>query len=160
MNIMKTNMLLLNNKIRKDDAENTTTIEAPIPSKTEPQTVMKALMFQGLKNLLADPELAGEVGLKGEDDKTDKESAKSYVAPYSSNIAFQGKIKNLGMALAIGTAAIAGLTSCKDKEYIYEPKPAENTVTVTVTVDNTATNALIAGMQTVLLQMVEQQKMK
>ena len=78
MNIMKTNMLLLDNKIMKDDAGNTQT-PAPVPSTTEPQTGMKALSFLGMQNLMANPKLAQEVGVMNDTS-----------APYSSNIAFKG----------------------------------------------------------------------
>lgn len=79
MNIMKTNMLLLDNKIRKDDTENTAPIAAPVPSADQPQAGMKALMFQGMQNLMANPQLAKEVGVMNENS--------------NSAISFQGGFK-------------------------------------------------------------------
>ena len=95
MNIMKTNMLLLDNKILKEDAENTATIAAPVPSPAQAQAGMNALMFQGMKNLMANPELAREVGVMNDEsaDNTNETTAKSQNAP--SNIAFQGRTGHL-----------------------------------------------------------------
>ena len=94
MNIMKTNMLLLeNNKILKEDTGNTT-VEAPVPATKEPQAGMNALSFLGMKNLMANPKLAMGVGVMN-DKMAEMSSADSYVAPYSSNIAFQGKFGNV-----------------------------------------------------------------
>ena len=135
MNIMKTDLLLLNNKIMKDDAENQTSVAAQVPSTVQPQAGMKALMFQGIQNLMANPELAREVGVNGEnngDASEDKDAAKSYVAPFSSNIAFQGKFKTIAAATLL--AATAALTSCE--KYYIETPPAENKTEVTVTVTN------------------------
>ena len=118
MNIMKTNMLSLNNKFMKEDSGNTTATQAPVPSTTDQQKGMKALSFLGMQNLMANPKLAQEVGVM------DK-------APYSSNIAFQGN-KFAGAAKLAGIAAaavLAGstLTSCE--------KDIQVTSTQTVVVD-------------------------
>ena len=118
MNILKTNMLVLDSKIRKENGENSTVTEAPVPQTTNPEAGIKALMFQGMKNLMENPELAQEAGIKNEEPKTENESAKSYVAPYSSNIAFGSKagfkaLKLAGLAVLL-TAAATSLTSCRD----------------------------------------------
>ena len=166
MNIMKTNLLILeNNKIRKENGDNTTvTAEAPVPQSTNPKIGMNALMFQGLKNLMENPELAQEAGVKNEGSKTEDESAKSFVAPYSSNIAFgkSPKFKTAMKALSITAllaAASSMFTSCqKDAEIITLPEK-ENVVNVYVTVTNESTNAAISALQTTLLQMYAQQKL-
>ena len=111
MNIMKTNMLLFDNKIKNEnDDKNSGVVKAPIP-ESNPQQGMKALAFMGMKNLLSDPELAQEVGVKNSKDypADDKDSAKSYVAPFSSNISFK---KNVKQAVILGTAALTLTTSC------------------------------------------------
>ena len=174
MNIMKTNMLLLDNRIRKDEGDNTNTVAAPVPSTVQPQTGMKALMFQGMQNLMANPSLAKEIGIMN-DDNADN-SAKST----SSNIAFQGKLSNAAFAVKNGASKIgrkfaqmvpAGilmastmipaamtLTGCHDKEYISVPaEPFVNNVTVNV--DLKAMNSLVAMMQTTLTQMLLQQQL-
>ena len=163
MNITKTNMLLLdNNKIRKDDADNTT-VAAPVPSTTEPKTGINALMFQGMQNLMANPALAKEVGVMN-DDTAANSVAKSYVAPFSSNVAFKGgKFANAFKTLAVSSAvalAAATLTSCNDKEYISVPATEDITnVEVNVTVDTSAMTALIGMMQSTLTQMLLQQQL-
>ena len=102
MNIMKTNMLSLNNKFLKEDAGNTP-VETPIPSTTDPQKGMKALSFLGMQNLMANPKLAQEVG----------------VINNNSDMSFKGgKFANAAKVstMVLGTAmAAAALTSC-DKD--------------------------------------------
>jgi len=115
MNIMKTNMLLLDNKIMKDDADSTV-ITAPVPTEENPEKAMKALSFQGLKNLMANPQLAMGVGVMN-DKMEETSSADSYVAPYSTNVAFKANpaiAKTLAGIMAIASAG-ALTTSCQDK---------------------------------------------
>ena len=123
MNIMKTNMLLLDNRIKKDEGDNTTVVSAPVPQTTQPEAGMKALAFMGIKNLMENPELAKEVGVADEgtlpEEKEDGKDAKSYVAPYSSNVAFQGGFKQKAGIMAIAALATLGaanLQSCKEPE--------------------------------------------
>ena len=118
MNITKTNMLLLDNRIKKEDSGNTT-VQAPVPSTVQPQAGMNALMFQGMKNLMSDPNLAQEAGVSTDNNSTDKKSAKGYVAPYSSNMAFKGgAIKKFGLAAMMALATMGGMTSCTDKDNV------------------------------------------
>lgn len=157
MNIMKTNMLLLDNRIRKDDEDKATTVAAPVPSTVQPQAGMKALMFQGMQNLMANPGLAKEVGVMN-DDVAENNTAKSY----GSNVAFQGKIsggkfKTMALASLMALSA-AGLTSCDDKEYISVPA-SEYVNNVTVNVDLSAMTAMVTMMQNTLTQMLLQQKL-
>ena len=153
MNIMKTNMLLLDNRIRKDDGDKTTTVAAPVPSTVQPQTGMKALMFQGMQNLMANPGLAMNVGVMKED-VANENTAKPQAA--SSNISFQGK-KTIAMSVLMALAAM-GLTSCNDKEVITVP-PATYENNVVVNVDLSAVTALVTMMQTTLTQMLLQQQL-
>ena len=50
MNI-KTNEILLLNKIKFGEGENTNTVSNPIPTEQTQKDGMKALTFQGMKNL-------------------------------------------------------------------------------------------------------------
>ena len=151
---MKTNMLLLDNRMRKDDGDKTTTVSAPVPSTVEPQAGMKALMFQGMQNLMANPALAKEVGVM-KDDPAEEQTAKSH----SSNVAFQGKAtKTMALASLMALSTVLGLTSCDDKEYISVP-PSEYVNNVTVNVDLSAMTALVGMMQTTLTQMLLQQQL-
>ncbi len=158
MNIMKTNMLLLDNRIRKDDEDKSTTVAAPEPTTVQPQAGMKALMFQGMQNLMANPRLAKEVGVMN-DDNAESQTAKSY----GSNVAFQGKIsgakfKTMALASLMALSTAAGLTSCDDKEYISVP-PSKVETNVTVNVDLTAMTSMVTMMQNTLTQMLMQQKL-
>ncbi len=116
MKIMKTNMLLLDNKMIREDAGNTTTVDAPVPSPVEPKEGMKALSFLGMQNLMANPKLAKEIGVMN-GKSAEEPKADSYVAPYSSNMAFKGGVKNVAKAVAMSAAVLMGaasLTSCDD----------------------------------------------
>ena len=176
MNIMKTNMLLLDNRIRKDEGENTVVVETPVQTAQEAKGGMKALMFQGMQNLMANPELAKEVGVMN-DDTAEDNTAKSY----GSNVAFQGKLGNAAFVVKNGAQKVgrkfaqmipAGilmastmmpaamtLTGCDDKEYISVPASGY-TNNVTVNVDLTAMTAMVTMMQNTLTQMLLQQKMQ
>ena len=160
MNIMITNMLLLeNNKILKEDAGNTT-VSNPVTTDAQPQAGMKALMFQGMQNLMANPKLAQGVGIMN-DKMAETSSASSYVAPYSSNIAFQGSLaKSAKIALPVIAAGMA-LASCTEKTEIQgTPSKIEQNVTIDFKFDEIMT--FMTNMQTAfasyLAQMLEQQK--
>ena len=83
MNIMKTNMLLLDNKMIKDNAGNTTVTPAPVPSQDTSKAGMKALSFLGMQNLMANPKLAQEIGVMNDNPAEPKPAG-------SSNVAFHG----------------------------------------------------------------------
>ena len=154
MNIMKTNMLLLDNRIRKDDGDKTTTVAAPVPTTVQPQAGMKALMFQGMQNLMANPRLASQVGVMNDDADAD---ANNTAAP--KNVAFKGgKARKLILGGMMALTAAMGLTSCNDKEYISVPATkVENSVVVNV--DLSAMTALVTMMQSTLTQMLLQQQL-
>lgn len=137
MNIMKTNMLLLDNKIMKEDGGNTTT-QAPVPSTNDPQKGMKALSFLGMRNLMANPKLAQGIGVMN-DKMAETSSAKSYVAPYSSNIAFKGGFQNVAKAAVL--TAVAGLGAASLQSCARELKSEQTQI---VYIDN---EALIAAIE-------------
>ena len=120
MNITKTNMLSLDNKIKKDGAVNTV-VSSTATSKAKSNAGINALMFQGMQNLMANPMLAKKTGVMNDEPKADTETAKSFVAPYSSNIAFQGAASKTMKTAAIGAlmAIAASLASCQ-KETITQ----------------------------------------
>ena len=161
MNITKTNMLSLDNKIKKDGAVNAIE-QAPALSKAHSNAGINALMFQGMQNLMANPMLAKKTGVMNDEPKAEEtETAKSYIAPYSSNIAFQGTAAKTMKVAAISAlmAMAAGLTtSCKeaDKVTIYEK---ENVNNVTVNVDLTTISAQLAKMTELMEFMAEQNKL-
>ena len=153
MKIMKINLLSLDDKMAKKAADT----PASEPEIAANQTGMNALTFLGLKNLMEDPQLGKELGVMKDDAEGKKdESAKSYVAPFSSNIAFKGSLVKNSAKVATGVIAAAALASC-EKNY-YELPPAENKTEITITIDNAQTTALFNSMLAILAQMLEQQK--
>ena len=136
MNINANELLLLNKKIKFGEGVNSgvntsdpgksAAVLAPAPESNGPQSGMNALMFQGLNNVTTNPTLATELKVMNEaaPQQTEDKAANEYIAPYKSNLAFQGKaskMKTLAMAALMGLATLgasSALTSCDDKEYI------------------------------------------
>lgn len=174
MNINANELLLKEKRIRFGEGvginegnaneDNSAAVVTSVPEATNPQAGLNALMFQGLKNVASDPELATEVKFMNEttDEETESETANEYVVPYQSNIAFQGSkaglLKNLALAAMLGLSTTAVTTSCEDREVLVVP-PSSTTTTVTVNVDMSAINAVFQQMQIMWQQMVEQNKM-
>lgn len=163
MNINSNELLLLNKKIKfaGEAGKPAADVIVPAPDTNTPQTGMNALMFQGLNNVVSDPQLAGELKIMKETDtvKTeDKAAANEYVAPYKSNLAFQGKaskFKSLALAALMGLAtlgATSALTSCDDTE------PYRSETNITINIDLSAIQAMFAQMQAMWQQMLEQQQ--
>ena len=141
MNINSNELLLLDKKIRfgEEPAQQTAPAAVAAPETSAPQAGMNALMFQGLKNVVSNPELATELKMLNdiEPAKTEDAAAKEYTVPFQSNIAFQGKaskFKNIAVAAMIGMASMAAMTSCDDKEEFKMPDII-NTNTTTVNID-------------------------
>lgn len=163
MNINSNELLLLNKKIKfaGEAGKPAADVTVPAPDTNTPQTGMNALMFQGLNNVVSDPQLAGELKIMKETDtvKTeDKAAQNEYVAPYKSNLAFQGKaskFKSIAMAALMGLAtlgATSALTSCDDTE------PFTSETNITINIDMSAIQAMFAQMQAMWEQMLEQQQ--
>ena len=143
MNITMNDLLI--KKINFAGGETSGTVaENPVPAQ-DPQQGMKALMFQGMKNLMSNPMLAKEVGVEGEGNG-EAADAKSYVAPYSTNIAFGNKSKMAKTALAglAVVAAGASVTSCKPSDWV--PK-SETYQSVTMNVEQMDNSVLMAMLQ-------------
>ena len=130
MNITKTNMLSLDNKIKKDGAVNAV-VSTSAASKAQSNAGINALMFQGMQNLMANPMLAKKTGVMNDEPKADAEAAKSYIAPYSSNIAFQGTASKTMKTAAIAAlmAIAASFASCQ-KETITQTQIVDLTPVV------------------------------
>ncbi len=163
MNINSNELLLLNKKIKfaGEAGKPAADVTVPAPDTNTPQTGMNALMFQGLNNVVSDPQLAGELKIMKETDtvKTeDKAAQNEYVAPYKSNLAFQGKaskFKSIAMAALMGLAtlgATSALTSCDDTE------PYRSETNITINIDLSAIQAMFAQMQAMWQKMLEQQQ--
>ena len=155
--------MLLNKKIKfaGEAGKPAADVTVPAPDTNTPQTGMNALMFQGLNNVVSDPQLAGELKIMKETDtvKTeDKAAQNEYVAPYKSNLTFQGKaskFKSLALAALMGLAtlgATSALTSCSDDE------PYKSETNITINIDLSAIQEMFAQMQAMWQQMLEQQQ--
>ena len=95
-----------------------------------PEAGLNALRAQGLNNVMANPVLASKLGVN-EDAPQTKSDATGYVAPYQSNVAFQGgKFKNLAMAsmMALMTLGAATMTSCEDTIITETSTSTESTI--------------------------------
>lgn len=166
MNINSNELLLLNKKIKfaGEAGKPAADVTVPAPETNTPQTGLNALMFQGLNNVVSDPQLAGELKIMSEanTEKTEDKAANEYIAPYKSNLAFQGKaskFKSIALAALMGLATLGAtstLTSCDDKEYIGIP--GSNTNNVTINIDFDKITAMFQQMQEMWQQMLEQQQ--
>lgn len=156
MNINAKELLLFNKKIRFGEGTNSaaTNPEAAAvkPDTLGPQTGLNALMFQGMQNVVSDPQLSTNLGMVNEvaPQKEPQGDSKEYVAPYKSNIAFQGlngnKIKSVALAALMGLAtlgATSSLTSCVD-------------ISQEVTVDLNAISKMLSQMTEILNQIKDQ----
>lgn len=154
MNITMDELSLKKVKFGAEPASTQTETETQAPVESNPEKGMNALTFMGVRNLMSNPKLAQEVGVPAEEPKSEPNAdAKSYVAPYSSNIAFQGNFlknpatKSIG-ALFAAAALMIGASSC-EKETIYMPDPTPREVVVnvsqTVNVDLSALTQLISA---------------
>ena len=129
MNINANELLLLNKKIRfgeEPEAAKPAAIVTPESGDNKPQTGLNSLMFQGLNNVVSNPQLAKNLGVMKEDAPKPAESAENYTIPYQSNIAFQGKagkFKNMAMAALMGLmtlGSVTTLTSCIENKQIVD----------------------------------------
>ena len=135
MNIMKTSMLSIDNKIKKEEA-GIPAVQMPAVSKAQSNIGMKALMFQGMQNLMANPMLAKETGVMNDEPQADnKDAAKSYVAPYSSNIAFQGKFANATKIAALAAMLTLGAASCTKENFHQEQTQIVDLESVTLAIN-------------------------
>jgi len=144
---MKTNLLLLDNKMKKEWAEqnnvDTNTTE------NDEKAGMEALMFQGMKNVMANPKLAERLGALN-DDTLVAENAED--AENTNNNAETISFKqNAIQKFVLGTAAtlaLGGLSSC-----------VENNSTTNQSIeyaeyktDTSNLESLVSGIQNTLLQ--------
>lgn len=162
MNI-NANELLLLKKIRFGEGQETgkpQTNAIPGIEGENPQTGMNALTFEAMNNLMAEPELAQKLGVM-KDAPEQKENAENFVAPFKSNLAFQGKagkFKTLGMAALMALTTLGGtasLTSCDSDDELREVVITNNT---TVNVDLSVLTELINELKALREEMAQQNK--
>ena len=163
MKINANELLLLNKKVRFGEEAGKPAqpqiIEQPTTQETNPQAGMNALMFQGMNNVVSNPQLATNLSVMREEvaeegQQTVKNDTQDEAAPLKTNVAFQGKasrFKNIAMSALMGLmtlGAASALQSCQ---------PDVN-VSQSVDIDMTAITEMIAQMQALMQQMKEQQE--
>ena len=162
MNINANELLLLNKKVRFGEEAGkpaqTQIIEQPTTQETTPQAGMNALMFQGMNNVVSNPQLANHLNVMKEEVAQDEQpklnNGQDEVAPLKTNVAFQGKasrFKNIAMS------ALMGLMTLGAASTLQSCQPDVN-VEQNVDIDMTAITELIAQLQALMQQMKEQQE--
>ena len=181
MNINATELMLLNKKIKfggagVDDVKegSNTNVTLPTPEENKPQTGMNALMFQGLNNVVSNPDLSNATGTnlsflrETAPEQTAENTEKEYVAPYKSNIAFQGKANQfktvvLGALMGLASLGAAGtMTSCTPEEHMqYNSQEVKIDMTELVSLiqqmleQQQITNEQMQQMNTYMLQLIQ-----
>ncbi len=180
MNINAKELLLLNKKIQfkegSNPSNNQESSNSVKPEELEPKTGLNKLMFQGLKNVATDPQLSQKLGIFNNinTEEQNPETTNNYVAPYKSNIAFQGlngnKIKSIALGALMGLAtlgATSSLTSCSieskqsavvDMDEIMAILSKMTEILNQMKEDNSANNELLTQMNTYMLQLIEEVK--
>ena len=163
MKINANELLLLNKKVRFGEEAGKPAqpqiIEQPTTQETNPQAGMNALMFQGMNNVVSNPQLATNLSVMREEvaeegQQTVKNDTQDDAAPLKTNVAFQGKasrFKNVAMG------ALMALMSLGAASTLQSCQPDVN-VSQTVDIDMTAITEMIAQMQALMQQMKEQQE--
>ena len=163
MNINANELLLLNKKVRFGEEAGKPAqpqiIEQPTTQETNPQAGMNALMFQGMNNVVSNPQLATNLSVMREEvaeegQQTVKNDTQDDATPLKTNVAFQGKasrFKNVAMG------ALMALMSLGAASTLQSCQPDVN-VSQSVDIDMTAITEMIAQMQALMQQMKEQQE--
>ena len=148
MNINASELLLLNKKVRFGEEAGKPAqpqiIEQPTTQETNPQAGMNALMFQGMNNVVSNPQLATNLSVMREEvaeegQQTVKNDTQDEASPLKTNVAFQGKVsrfKNVAMSALMGLmtlGAASTLQSCTNEgEKFYDNSKTEVNTNVTV----------------------------
>ena len=163
MNINANELLLLNKKVRFGEEAGKPAqpqiIEQPTTQETNPQAGMNALMFQGMNNVVSNPQLATNLSVMREEvaeegQQTVKNDTQDEASPLKTNVAFQVKVsrfKNVAMS------ALMGLMTLGAASTLQSCHPDVN-VSQSVDIDMTAITEMIAQMQALMQQMKEQQE--
>ena len=160
MNINANELLLLNKKVRFGEEAGKSTqpqiIEQPTTQETNPQAGMNALMFQGLNNVVSDPQLAtnlnvmrAEVAEEGQ--QTVKNNTPEEATPLKTNVTFQGKaskFKNIAMG------ALMALMSLGAASTLQSCQP-DVTVTQSVDVDMSALIEMVNELKALRQEMAD-----
>ena len=162
MNINANELLLLNKKVRFGEEAGkpaqTQIIEQPTTQETTPQAGMNALMFQGMNNVVSNPQLANHLNVMKEEvaqeEQPKSNNGQDEVAPLKTNVAFQGKasrFKNIAMSALMGLMTLGAGTA------LQSCTPDMNQSQY-MEFDMTAIMELVAQLQALMQQMKEQQE--
>lgn len=145
MKINANELLLLNKKVRfGEDTEKPTQpqiIEQPTAQETAPQTGMNALMFQGMNNVVSNPQFATNLNAMKEEVSNEQPAANNQdeTAPLKTNVAFQGKaskFKGMAMSALMGLmtlGAMSSMQSCTNEgDKFYDNSKTEVNTNVTI----------------------------
>ena len=159
MNINANELLLLNKKVRFGEEAGKSTqpqiIEQPTTQETNPQAGMNALMFQGMNNVVSDPQLATNLSVMreevAEEGQTAANNTQDETAPLKTNVAFQGKaskFKNVAMG------ALMALMSLGAASTLQSCQP-DVTVTQSVDVDMSALIEMVNELKALRQEMAD-----
>lgn len=159
MNINANELLLLNKKVRFGEEAGKSTqpqiIEQPTTQETNPQAGMNALMFQGMNNVVSNPQLATNLSVMreevAEEGQTAANNTQDETAPLKTNVAFQGKaskFKNVAMG------ALMALMSLGAASTLQSCQP-DVTVTQSVDVDMSALMEMVNELKALRQEMAD-----
>lgn len=160
MNINANELLLLNKKVRFGEEAGKPAqpqiIEQPTTQETNPQAGMNALMFQGMNNVVGNPQLATNLNVMREEvaeegQQTVKNNTQEEATPLKTNVAFQGKaskFKNVAMG------ALMALMSLGAASTLQSCQP-DVTVTQSVDVDMSALMEMVNELKALRQEMAE-----
>ena len=147
MKINANELLLLNKKVRfGEDTEKPTQpqiIEQPTTQEAAPQAGMNALMFQGMNNVVSNPQFATNLNAMKEEVSNEQPAANNQdeTAPLKTNVAFQGKaskFKGMAMSALMGLmtlGALSSMQSCTGEGDVTINDNSNTNVTTNVTVN-------------------------
>ena len=160
MNINANELLLLSKKVRFGEEAGKPAqpqiIEQPTTQEANPQAGMNALMFQGMNNVVGNPQLATNLNVMREEvaeegQQTVKNNTPEEATPLKTNVAFQGKaskFKNVAMG------ALMALMSLGAASTLQSCQP-DVTVTQSVDVDMSALMEMVNELKALRQEMAE-----
>ena len=160
MNINANELLLLSKKVRFGEEAGKPAqpqiIEQPTTQEANPQAGMNALMFQGMNNVVGNPQLATNLNVMREEvaeegQQTVKNNTPEDATPLKTNVAFQGKaskFKNVAMG------ALMALMSLGATSTLQSCQP-DVTVTQSVDVDMSALMEMVNELKALRQEMAE-----
>ena len=160
MNINANELLLLSKKVRFGEEAGKPAqpqiIEQPTTQEANPQAGMNALMFQGMNNVVGNPQLATNLNVMREEvaeegQQTVKNNTPEEATPLKTNVAFQGKaskFKNVAMGALMALMSLGAASSLQSCQ-------PDVTVTQSVDVDMSALMEMVNELKALRQEMAE-----